>query len=298
MATEAGVEVIAITDHDTVDGVSEALEAGKEFGVYVIPGIEMSVEENGVHILGFGIDHKNPELLQYSLEAKKRRVEGAQKMIKNLKEAGFVVEWNDALKEAGGGIVARPHIAKAVLDRRENKEKLGGISSVYEFIDKFLSERSPYYVRRAHISSRAAIDLLHGAGGVAVWSHPAIHFRIAEEGMVDYEALGKFLEELYRWGIDGIEIFTPSHTKEDVEFLLKLAEKYKLLKTAGSDFHEKGRGGKVVRTEKETTVLRSADSIGDYPVYGFSTDGIIDALEEAIENLRLNYAGAANKRSY
>lgn len=277
MAAEQGLRVIAITDHDTIGGVEEALRAGEEFRVRVIRGIEISVEEHGAHILGFGIDEKNPELLAYCEEAKLRRIEGAQKMIENLKNAGFFVEWSGVLKEAAGGVVARPHIARAILNRPENKEKLGGASTVHEFIEKFLGNESPYYVKRSHIAAKDAIVLIHGAGGVAVWSHPAIHFQNS------YDDLENFLKELTSWGINGMEVFTPSHTEDDMEFVQGLVQKYGLLKTAGSDFHEKGQEKKAVPTENGVVELHSADNVGDYPTYGFSTDGIVEALDEAIQ---------------
>lgn len=286
MAKDSGLGVIAITDHDTVDGVPEALAAGGEFGVRIIPGIEISVKDRGAHILGFGIDHQDQKVREYSEWAKQSRIEGAQKMVENLKKAGFTVEWEDVLKEATGGVVARPHISRAVLARPENKEKLGGIYTVHEFIEKFLGDESPYAVKRAHISAQGAVDLIHRAGGVAIWSHPAIHFRGSEDGGADYEGLENFLKELIGWGVEGVEVFTPSHTEDDVEFLLGLAEKYKLLKTSGSDFHETGQGKKAVPTLQGVVELRSAENVGDYPTYGFSTEGILEALDEAIKKRR------------
>lgn len=276
MACSGKLSVIALTDHDTVDGVQEALLAGGEFRVRVIPGIEISVEEHGAHILGFGIDHSNPELRSYCEEAKKKRIEGAQKMLENLKNAGFVVEWSDVIQEASGGVVARPHISRAILNRTENKEKLGGIATVHDFIEKHLGNDSPYYVKRSHVSAKDAIRLIHDTGGVAVWSHPAIHFQ------GDYEGLEKFLEELISWSIDGVETFTPSHNEDDVEFVQGLAVKYDLLKTAGSDFHERAQEKKAAPTDRGTIELHSASYVGDYPTYGFSTEDILDKLDEAM----------------
>ncbi len=277
MARHGNLSVIALTDHDTVDGVQEALLAGGEFGVRVIPGIEISVEEHEAHILGLGLDHNNSELLSYCREAKKKRIEGAQKMLENLKNAGFVVEWTDVSKEARGGVVARPHISRAILNREENQAKLGGVSTVHDFIEKYLGNDSPYYVKRSHISAKNAIELIHGACGIAVWSHPAIHFQD------DYEGLEKFLGELITWGIDGMETFTPSHTEDDVEFVQGLTVKYNLLKTAGSDFHEKGQEKKAAPTDRGIIELHSASFVGDYPTYGFPTDNnILTKLDEAL----------------
>ena len=121
MAKEEGIAIIALTDHDTVDGIEEAVHAGEIAGVRVIPGIEISVEERGVHILGFGIDSKDPALVSALQEARDGRIEGAKKMTENLQRAGFMVEWEDVAREATGSVVARPHLARAVLGRPENK---------------------------------------------------------------------------------------------------------------------------------------------------------------------------------
>lgn len=277
MAKDQGLLVVSITDHDTVGGVEEALKAGENFGVRVIPGIEMSVEERGAHILGYGIDHKNPELLAELEKFRQGRIEGAKKMVENLKSAGFTLEWEDVMREAGGGVIARPHLAKAVLNRPENKEKLGSISTVYDFIRAYLTNESPHYVSRTHISAQDAITLIHKVGGVAIWSHPAVHFS------GNYEELEGFLKELIGWGINGLEVFSPSHTEDDIEFLQGLAVKYNLLRTAGSDFHEKDLGKKGADTDQGFVSLRSANAVGDYGTYGFSTEDIIPKLDEAVE---------------
>jgi len=271
MARELGLGVIALTDHDTVAGVGEAMTAGAKEGVRVIPGIEISVEERGAHILGYGIDEYNPDLVAALERSKQERMEGAKKMTENLRAAGFVVEWEDVVRQATGAVIARPHLARAVLSRPENKEKLVGISTSHDFIQKYLTDDSPLYVHRAHIGARDAIALIHGAGGIAVWSHPAIHFA------GDYEALEDFLKNLMEWGMDGVEAFNPSHTEDDAEFINALAKKYNLLRTAGSDFHEKGDH------HTDERGLHSARTLGDYETHGFSTDEIIPRLDEAIQ---------------
>ncbi len=291
MAAAQGLRVIALTDHDTTDGVDEAVRAGEEKGIRVIPGIEISVEERGVHILGYGIDHKNSALLEALEKARVSRISGAQKMVENLRGAGFVVEWDDVVREQKGPTVARPHIARAILNRHENKEKLGGASTVHEFIEKFLSDESPYYVRRAHVSAHDAIGLIHGARGVAIWSHPAVHFRkllssptseVSEPDGVDYETLEQFLKELIKWGIDGLEVFNPSHTEDDMEFLIGCAAEHQLLITAGSDFHELGGGA-----ARQTQGLHAAGVVGDYETHGYSMGDIIERLDEALSKKRM-----------
>lgn len=275
MAAERKLRVISLTDHDTVAGVDETLLAAREYGLRVIPGIEISVEERGAHILGYGVDYMNQDLLLFSQNARQGRMEGAKKMVENLKNNGFVISWEDVMKETRGDVVARPHIARAVLGRDENKEKLGNVCSVHDFIESFLTERDPNYVRRSHVAAKDAIALIHRSGGVAVWSHPAIHFKS------DYDGLEKFLETLLSWKIDGIEIFNPSHTEDDAEFLQGLKMKYRILGTAGSDFHEAGS-----HPRDPESGLHSAETIGDYETYGFSTKDIVPKLEEAITAVR------------
>lgn len=272
MAKEKGVWTIALTDHDAMDGMDEALSAGQNLGVRVIPGIEISVEENGAHILGYGIDFQNQALLDYSEEFKKRRIGAAQKMVENLQKSGFSVTWEDVLNEVTGSVVARPHLARAVLKRSENKEKLGSVSTVHEFIEKFLSDENPDYVRSSHVSAKNAIEAIRQAGGVAVWSHPAINFGNK------HDELEKFLKDLMSWGLRGVEVFTSAHAEDDVELMYNLATLNKLLITAGSDFHEAGDH------QKNTRGLHSAGFVGDYPTYGFSTEGIIAKLDEAVGN--------------
>ena len=276
MARELGIAVIAMTDHDTVGGVAEALAAGAAQGVRVIGGIEMSVEDRGAHILGFGVDHTHPALLAELAIFQQARIEGAKQMVKNLAAAGFAVVWEDVEAQASGA-VARPHIARAILGRAENKEKLGGIETSHDFIQKYLTDDSPYYVRRAHISAEDAIALIHSAGGVAVWSHPAIHFPRGYEGLED------FLKELTGWGIEGLEVFSPAHAEDDVECLYALAKKYTLLTTGGSDFHEKGDHHADARG------LHAARTLGDFETYGFSTDDIVKKLDGAITARRAPY---------
>lgn len=279
MALERKLSVIAITDHDTVGGVTEALDAARISRVRIIPGIEMSAEEHGLHILGFGIDYTNADLLAKLEEFKQGRVEGAKQMVENLKRAGFVLEWHDVEREATGSVFARPHLARAILKRPENKQKLGNISNAHDFIDMYLSNESPNYVHRSHILVQDAIALIRGVGGVAVWSHPAIHFRNDEDG------LAQWLQQMIGWGIQGLEVFNPSQSEDDAEFLQGLCSTYHLLRTAGSDFHEQGE-----HAADTVSGLHSARFVGDFETHGFATDDIIPNLDEAMRAAHAAYS--------
>ena len=273
MAKERGVRMVAITDHDTIGGIAEAVRAGQEVGMRVLPGIEISAEDHDIHILGYGIDETNPALLASLQEARAQRIEGAKKMVENLSRAGLAIAWEDVLRYATGDTVARPHIARAAMGRPENAGALEGIATVHDFIKGYLGNDNPNYVHRSRISASDAIGLLHDAGGVAVWSHPVIpDFRGGQ-----YDALEEFLKMLIEWGLDGIEVFNPSHTEDDVEFLEGLAQKYNIVRTGGSDFHE-ANDEPVVSPEG----LHSAGFIGDYETFGFATDDILPRLDAAI----------------
>jgi len=277
MARDQGLGVISLTDHDAVDGIDEALRRGEELGIRVIPGIEMSAEEHGIHILGYGINYRDAALLRELEKAKLSRIEGAKKMVDNLRvNEGLIVEWEDVLRESvQSSTITRPHIVAAVMKRVENRDKLerDSVYSKRDFFEKYLSDKDPNFVKRACISAADAIQLLHNAGGVAIWSHPPI----PDFTNGGYEELEIFLKELIKWGIDGLEVFSASHTEDDVEFLEALAMKYKLLRTAGSDFHEKGN-----HPADSETGLHSARTPGDYETYGFPTGDIVEKLDEAI----------------
>lgn len=270
MAKANGVHTIAITDHDTVAGVAEALRVGKELGVRVIPGIEMSVAEHGMHLLGLGIDIKNETLLAALKKFAEGRIWGAQQMTENLKKAGFVVEWEDVMREATGAVVARPHIAAAVMKRPENRGKLGGIERKGDFIERFLSNTSPSYVHRTQIGAGDAIALMHNTGGVIFWSHPPIPDFVGQCGELE-----QFLQELILLGLDGMELLNPAHGEDDVRCIEALVARYKLLASAGSDFHER-------YNPTGETWPRSASTVGDYPTYGRSTEGMVKALDGAV----------------
>ncbi|MEK7090272.1 MAG: PHP domain-containing protein, partial [Patescibacteria group bacterium] len=177
MAKKNGLHTIAITDHDTVGGVKEALARALMTGLRVIPGIEMSVslENKELHILGYSIDIDNENLLRRLAHFQDDRVRRMQRIVENLQKIGFKISFEDVQKQAKGSM-ARPHVAMAVMANPENKELLGEINSVHDFIENYIVPGKPGYAEREYVSSVEAISLIHEAGGIAIWSHPAIHF--------------------------------------------------------------------------------------------------------------------------
>lgn len=278
MAKENGVRTIAITDHDTVAGVAEALRAGEETGVRVIPGIEMSVQDHGMHLLGLGIDTEDATLRAALARASESRTNAAKEMVRRFQGGGFAVEWNDVLREAGDAIITRPHIVAAIMKRSENASKLAGVATKHDFFEKYFSDQSPFYVRGSQVTAKQAIALVRGASGVAVWSHPPV-----PEFVGKCAELEAFLRELIGWGLDGIELFGPALTDADFSCLEELTRRYGLLCTAGSDFHEaSAASGKAWP--------RSASAVGDFPTFGRSLGGILEALDQAMARRRAERA--------
>jgi len=225
LAAEEGLSTIALADHDTVDGIDEALSAGEEFGVEVIPAIEISVnhEDGSMHLLGYYIDHLNADLLEMLQKLKESREERNVKIIARLNELGYGIELNDVLALSTDGTCGRAHIAGALVAR-------GYFPDVKSAFDALLNSRGPAYIDRYRLELNDAIDFIHHAGGAAVWAHPGNHADKMER-MLDRLALWK------GYGLDGIESDYCDHTIELRDRLRSLAREYGLIYTGGSDFH-------------------------------------------------------------
>jgi len=229
-AAELGLRVIAITDHDSVDGVVPALAAAKAFpGLTVIPGVEIStdVPQGEVHILGYFIDYNNREL-QANLEGlRNSRLKRAQGMIVRLKELGVHIDWERVQQIAGSGSVGRPHIAQAMLEK-------GYITSLKEAFTNYIERGGPAYVEREKMTPAAAVELVLRARGLPVFAHP-LTINNVETMVVELKAAG----------LVGIEAYYYGYTDDEITKLVRLAEKHGLIATGGSDYHglEVGSGG-------------------------------------------------------
>ena len=212
-AALAGVELLALSDHDTVDGVDEALAAGAVHGVRVVPATEISAvdgEYEDLHVLGYGIDHRSALLGERLLDARADRERRADAMSDRLRELGFEVDPAPIeARKAAGKPVGRPHLAAAVLAHPANAERLAeeGHSDVSSFIPAYLIQGKPGYVARSHPTVEEAISWIHEAAGVAVWAHP----------FWDVDDSGEVCASIDRYraaGLDGVEVFYTSHTRE------------------------------------------------------------------------------------
>jgi predicted metal-dependent phosphoesterase TrpH len=218
-ARAAGLVAMALTDHDTVGGVAEAQAAGERLGVRVVAGAELSAHLGGeeIHLLALHIDRVDviaTELARFRDD----RVSRAEQMVARLASSGVTVTMDDVLREAAGGAVGRPHVARAVV-------AAGGARDVREAFDRFLGDGRPAYVDKPRLEARDAIALAHAAGGIAVWAHPK------GEGRRDK------VEPLVAAGLDGLEVLHPVHNADDRARLQALCDFFGLVTSGGSDWH-------------------------------------------------------------
>lgn len=233
LARDAGVSVLGVTDHDTTSGVAAAMAAGDREGVRVVAGIELGAESDGrsVHILGLFVDPAS-DVLRGALRALvAERIERARMMVGRLRDLGYDVTFDDVLEHAAGEIVARPHVARALIAR-------GYIERVHQaFTPDLIADGGRAYVPRRVFGPREAIALIGRAGGVAVVAHPGVghHAGEAETGAEDR------VRSLAAHGLDGVEADHPDHPPAMRDRLRGLAAELGLAVTGGSDFH--GPGG-------------------------------------------------------
>lgn len=224
IAKEVGFAAIAITDHDTLDGVEEAVEMGEKLGIEVIPGIEISTISNGqeVHILGYYCDLDNYHLQKKIKEMQLDRKNRIKKMVVKLKELNFNITFEEVAAVAGKGSIGRPHIARVLMEK-------GYVRTIKDAFKELISPGCPAYVARYNISPKEAIELILGANGVPVIAHP---------GLLKDDSI---ILDMISYGLKGIEVWHPDHKKGLRKKYRDLAHKYELLLTGGSDWHGKNK---------------------------------------------------------
>jgi len=223
-AVRIGVSTISITDHDTVDGVIKACDYGRDKNIHVIPGIEISsyLAPSEIHILGYFIDVYNVSLQKMLKQAHEDRLKRVYEMVERLHRLNVNIEAQEVLTLAGKGSPGRMHVAEVMW-------KHGYCDKIIDAFYKYIGDKGPAYVPKKTLTSCQAIELIRNARGVAVLAHPGLTQR-------DY-----IIEELVKCGLEGIEIFYPNHTPDIVKKYSKIAKKYNLAITGGSDFHGERR---------------------------------------------------------
>jgi predicted metal-dependent phosphoesterase TrpH len=234
-AAAAGVRLLALTDHDTVAGLPEAIVAAAEHDVGLVPATEISAldGDDDLHILGYQVDHTDPGLLAGLADSRRDREERAGRMIEKLEGLGFKLDADelDRHTEAGGSL-GRPHLAAAVVGHPGNRWRLEreGRTEQSAFLEAYLIPGRPAFAGRSRPTMTAAIELIHGAGGVAIWAHP----------FWDIPAPNEVLLRLERFagdGLDGVETFYTTHTRHQVRVLHERASALDMLITGSADFH-------------------------------------------------------------
>jgi 3',5'-nucleoside bisphosphate phosphatase len=224
-ASHQGLIAISITDHDTVDGLREGMQAAGNVSLEFIPGIEISTElhDTEIHILGYYIDSTHHGLTQLLEKLQESRARRAEKMVEKLTGLGKKIDIDSVLRIAGRAAPGRPHIARALVEK-------GYVKSIRQAFTELIGYRGPAYVERFKLSPYEAIKLINEAGGIAAWAHPGL---TTDAG---------FLKGLLQAGLQGIEVYHPEHSWAQTAHFHSLALELGLIITGGSDYHGNGVG--------------------------------------------------------
>ncbi len=217
---------IAVTDHDTLEAVPEALAQAEGADLEIIPGIELTAqyEEQEIHMLGYFLDYRNIALLEKLNFIRVNRVERVHKIIKNLGALGVELNPETVFNISGTATVGRMHIARALVEE-------GRVNSIPEAFRKYIGDKSPAYVLGFDLGVPDAIKMIKDAGGVAVLAHP---YLLRDDALI---------AEFAAYGLGGIEAYYPEHSQSMVNFYLDLAKQLNLAVTGGSDFHGSAKPG-------------------------------------------------------
>jgi 3',5'-nucleoside bisphosphate phosphatase len=226
-ARAGGLHVIALADHDTVGGVTAAQQAA-EGTLHVIPAVELSTHHETsaeLHMLGYFVDPLDPTLTRFGTRASARREERMRDMIDRLDGVGVRVNYADVLAAAGPKpeSIGRPHLARALVQR-------GYAATMSDAFDRYIGDDGPAFVATRLLTPAEAIELIHAAGGIAVWAHPRS------------DMLEPWLPALVEQGLNGLECFRPRATPADTERVAALAARHDLILTGGSDWHGEWHG--------------------------------------------------------
>jgi hypothetical protein len=224
-AKSSGLSAFAVTDHDTVEGIPEAMEEAAVLGIELVPGVEVSAnfETAAVHVLGLFIEHREPWLAKFFAEARERRIERVREMVRKLGRLGIGIEAEAVFARSSHGTVGRPHVAEVLVAH-------GVVRTMSEAFELYLGQDCPAYVGYEKVTLRDAVELIRRAGGVASLAHPVL--------LRDDRLIPRMVED----DLQAIEVFHKDHTPEKATEYGALASELGLLQTGGSDFHRSENG--------------------------------------------------------
>ena len=219
-AAACGLQMLAITDHDTIEGIEPATQEAAKVGISIIPGVELSVRFLGreLHMLGYYFDRHNKELHRFLTHYQTLRTQRAQAIVARLNELGVPLDFEEVSALSAGLAIGRPHVAQALVSG-------GFVDTMGQAFVRYLRNGGPADVSKELPPAEEAIAMLHGAGGIAVLAHPG-HW-VSDKDIARLKALG----------MDGVEVIHPSHDETLIEFYTDVAHNLSLLTTGGSDFH-------------------------------------------------------------
>lgn len=253
-AIQTKISVLAITDHDTIDSLDEAIDYAKNKEIEIVPGIEFSakVDIGKMHILGLYIDYTKPEFKKITDNLKKDRNDRNNKFIKMFNELGYDISIDDVKKYAIGEIIAKPHFAQVLLEK-------GYIKDIEEAYDNLFNVPPLNTIKRMTLSQKETIEAIKKANGIAILAHP-------KTLKLSHDDLENKIKELISYGLDGIECYHSTHTFDEIEEYKDIAKKYDLLISKGSDYHgpnvtpevELGRGkNNNILNQEETEIYKA-----------------------------------------
>ncbi len=230
-AIEKGLSAFALTDHDTTDGLAEAFQAARNKPIEVIPGIEFSTEYEGkdVHILGLDIQYEEPHFKEQLIAFQNSRIIRNEKMCTRLRDAGIDISYESLLNEFPGSVITRAHYARYLLTH-------GYIKSLPEAFERYIGDNSPYFVPREKVTPVQAVQLVLQAGGIPILAHPPLYH-------MGKDRLDLLVSSLSEAGLIGIEAVYSTYALSDERDMKRLAKKYNLSISGGSDFHGTAKPG-------------------------------------------------------
>ena len=253
LAKDAGLASVALTDHDTTDGLDEFMEAGRSLGIETIPGIELAAgyKNTELHIVGLFIDYKSSALKESMEFIVNERNERNKKMIKALSRIGMEISLQELEENAGGNIITRAHYANVMVNR-------GYVKNKEEAFDRYISSGRPGYVKRETLTPKSCIEVIRKSGGIPVLAHATLYG-------YGYLEIHNLVGELKEYGLGAMETLYSTYTSRQLEELSKICEYYKLAKSGGSDFHGLNKPDiKIVTGRGELRIPQSfADEMKD-----------------------------------